>query len=506
MPAATSAADIRDGLGAGLRHDFVEFHLDGATYSVNVASGNLLVRTNDVAITGAAPEVAFGRSFNSLGSNQANEFGSRWAPSTAPRLEATPDGFRFFDATGAVMVFRQGADGTYIADDDFYGTLTSTSSGYRVVADETGVTYDFDDDLVLRSQTDETGSRVDLEYTSAAGQQRLARLVGPTGTTTHLSYNGDGHIIEIDDPASRHFYYDYDASDRLTSFEDADGRVTQYGYSGQSLTSIATPSGWILSIAFDSSGRVATIAEHGPAGDHSMAFAYEPPDPLRCSASDAGITTTTDQDGSVTRYCWDEKYSLTYFEGPGQSLWLEDDEVDESVPANAPGLGESSTDVGPGSSVATLSAPQGANLVASSDDNPGIVNCGRDSTDREIYNTYRVKFQRAGRTERGDRYYQYHVHFQLRRAYQPFALRTMLTTNRILPNGNASVAFDDSDTRKLRGDRWKPWYAHFIRLKVMPGTFINSQAQSKTDPIPLGNNAVLTGVRYTSICEARLRP
>jgi hypothetical protein len=136
-----------------------------------------------------------------------------------------------------------------------------------------------------------------------------------------------------------------------------------------------------------------------------------------------------------------------------------------------------------------------------------VESCGRNSYKTDNTATFRIKFTRAGRTKAGDRFYQYHINWQVKKAFRSNTRRSWLAVSRYLPNGTFDPSpFDDSDTRRGRGAKWKPWYAHFLRLKVEPNSLLNYQARSQwINPYELPGNRRWVGHFVVGSCETTLR-
>jgi len=136
--------------------------------------------------------------------------------------------------------------------------------------------------------------------------------------------------------------------------------------------------------------------------------------------------------------------------------------------------------------------------------------CTAGTTDKyDVYpqDTFRIHFSGRGTTASGDFYYQYHIHYQVRVAFRGNVSRTTLEAHRTLPNGDTTqVLFDDSNTRIGRPGVFKSYYAHFLRVKVQPGTVISYRGHFdfKT-PLQLSPTTRQLGGNYTGSCVARLR-
>lgn len=132
--------------------------------------------------------------------------------------------------------------------------------------------------------------------------------------------------------------------------------------------------------------------------------------------------------------------------------------------------------------------------------------CGRNKYDQNPFDTFRIKFGRAGETSAGDRYYQYHLHYQVRLAWRADVAWTWLAAQRFQPNGTFDPSpYDDSRTRLVRDPiHWKPYYAHFLRLKVKPGSLLTFWGRWEfTAPLPVPEGRMI-GAHMYGACYARL--
>jgi hypothetical protein len=150
---------------------------------------------------------------------------------------------------------------------------------------------------------------------------------------------------------------------------------------------------------------------------------------------------------------------------------------------------------------ATTAAPSQARAAQTSPP----ARCGRDVTSQHPQDTFRIKFNGQG-TSNGHRYYSYHLHYQVRQRWAPLVQRTRLAATRILPNGTFhGQLYDDSDSRKPRGDGWMPWYAHFKAIKVKPGSEITFWGRwTFKTPVEIGGGVKQIGSHYDGRCIAWL--
>lgn len=217
------------------------------------------------------------------------------------------------------------------------------------------------------------------------------------------------------------------------------------------------------------------------------------------------MTTVVETDEAPARFCSNAAWNLTEFDGPEQTGWFgaDDDDFEGGVEVPELGLADAEIDPAPAPSGTALQEPPncGRNVKRVDDPPPGL---------RGPLFTFRIKFGRAGEEHRPGmpvfRYYQYHVHWQIKQPYASNTTRSTLSVNRTLPSGRPDTALDDSDTRRVRGAKWMPWYAHFLRLRVRPGTLMHYAARSVwTFPYRLPDNSIYRAHRFTGSCRAVLR-
>jgi YD repeat-containing protein len=260
------------------------------------------------------------------------------------RLESPGDGSRVFvDATGHRELFTPTSIGWTAADPQF-ASLQTTGSAQTVTLTDSGASYVFDASGVLQSLS-QSGQTLQFDYTSAGGQTRLSAVRDPGGTYSRFSYDGHGSIIELDDPASHHYYYyDYDSSHRLVSYRDADGSSIAYAYdSANRLTNATESDGTAVALTYDAQGRVVTVdaqADATSAVQHST-YAYSAPG-AACASTDAGQTLATAPDNSSITYCWNTAGQVTAVINPNATSdgGIDDDDVPDDFAFADPGAGD----------------------------------------------------------------------------------------------------------------------------------------------------------------------
>jgi YD repeat-containing protein len=286
-----------------------EHALSDATISVDLFSGNLLVTQQDLAPAVGTAWVAYEHSYNSQSPTANNGMGPRWQLGVGPaiELEITSSSVTAHGPNGYVQAFSERADGTFSAPAGSAATLTHQSNGtYVLVEPLLGTQLMFTSAGTLTDTVDAAGRAFTVAMTSAAGQTVLSSFGTASGQRINVSYNGDSRVREIDDPASVHRYYTYNAQGRLATFQGPAGTTT-YGYDANGfLNSIALPDGSTASTVNLSDGRVSSLTIT-LAGGSAQTYTY--------SYTTGNTTTVTYPDTSQDSNAFDDDGELT--EDPG---------------------------------------------------------------------------------------------------------------------------------------------------------------------------------------------
>lgn len=182
--------------------------------------------------------------------------------------------------------------------------------------------YDAADRLVTRSYPD--GSSLSFTYTST-GQRatvtdargttryeydrrdRLTRLQQPDAGVLEYEYDAQGNRTRLRASSGGISYastYAYDASGRLTTVTDPQGRTYSIGYDPSgNRTSLAYPNGTLTTYQYDPLNRLTSLsAARGRSAFQSYAYTLGP----------TGIRTRIDEGGGTSRaYTYDALYRLT---------------------------------------------------------------------------------------------------------------------------------------------------------------------------------------------------
>jgi RHS repeat-associated protein len=175
------------------------------------------------------------------------------------------DGLRSF--------FRQ-ADGSYVGSPSESAALSFDSGTYRL-READGTVLTFRSDGRLNCVEDPNGNRISALYTDS----KLTRLLHSNGDSITLSYNAQGRIRQLTDPAGDITTYAYDTSgEHLLSVTGTWGTILYTYDLGQgtarehALHSIEYPGGTHRYFEYDDRGRLFTEQRDGGAGWISYSY------------------------------------------------------------------------------------------------------------------------------------------------------------------------------------------------------------------------------------------
>lgn len=316
--AGAASASAADPAGRPANSTFISFDLsDRSQLSVNVLTGNLLLEAADLRIKGVGEDLSFSRAYNSqsndeLGFSADGSFGRNWRAVPFDARVGNPTQYRnnrtFDPGNGSTFPF----DGTPSAGFEPPAGIDADMSGgsagaYAVTfrASRTRWKFDSDGDLSVVDRNQNT-----VKYFPGSGGTTVA--TDTQGREITAVRNASGSITKLIDPSSRHSDYAYgtsgSTSNRLTSYTDASGNVSTYGYdaAGQ-LNRVTTAAGRITKITYDSANRVSTVTrvtntvtEAGNVTSYSYGQTN-----TACANGSATTQATkvTDARGAVTSYC-----------------------------------------------------------------------------------------------------------------------------------------------------------------------------------------------------------
>jgi RHS repeat-associated protein len=292
---------------------------DRMNLKVNVASGNLVLRAQDLRIAGTAGhDLTLTRFNNSLGTAE-HDFGQGWTLGTGDDVELTvePNGdVRFAGPSDYRVVFARGATSngitSYTKPPGFNADLTKNeTTGVWTMTFRNGSKYVFNAAGDLTSHKDRNDNTISFSY--SGGQ--VSSITDTHGRQVSFSYT-DEKVTSISDVAGgRTLAYTYDASsDELLTYTDAEGEVTSYDYdANHNLTEITDPRGNTIEIAYGTGSKVSSITrvtdsttDVDPQTTFSYAVASSP-----CAVTDSTKTVVTDPENHTTTYCSDKNGVVT---------------------------------------------------------------------------------------------------------------------------------------------------------------------------------------------------
>ena len=287
--------------------------------SVNLASGDLLVTSDDIAPEEANQHVSLNRFYNSQALRTPGTLGPGWSWGTGPQVYLVDQGgtVAVHGPSGYNVSLTRNSDGTYSPPAEFEGTLTKNGDATFTLTNEDNATYQFTSGGTLSSETTEEpdveGNVLSVIDATVGAKPALEKLKAATGGTIEVKYTGST-VSQTVDPAGKNRYYKYNSAGQLISYTDPTGAKTEYGYDSNGyLNKIETPEAVekITTIA----GRVTEVSVT-PAGGETTSerFVYQAPTSPCNPVTDAGETVVTQEPSSETAtYCYD---ALGHFTGP----------------------------------------------------------------------------------------------------------------------------------------------------------------------------------------------
>ncbi|ROS58353.1 YD repeat-containing protein [Frigoribacterium sp. PhB160] len=234
---------------------------DQVQASVDVVTGNLLLSTTALSLPGVNSTIPIGASYNSLGwqtGATTTSAANNWAYSLAGAgsLSLVGSNIVYTGADGVTWQFVpvSGSATAYTSPAGFKQDLTKTgTTGYTLTDRTSRQVVTFDADGKATAVADRNGNSTSIGY--ASGQPTsVVSTAGPTAArTAALAYSGTTLTVTqtANASTSRSVKYVKDSSSNLTSFVDAQGKTTTFGYSGRDLTKITSNTGAVTNINYD---------------------------------------------------------------------------------------------------------------------------------------------------------------------------------------------------------------------------------------------------------------
>jgi RHS repeat-associated protein len=259
----------------------LSFPIDDRTSAqVDVATGNLLLTTNALTLSGVTDKLSIGAAYNSRGSEVANSAApdaTKWAYAFdgAGNLTSNATGVVYTGPDGSTWQFTDNADGSFNAPAGLQDTLAKTSTEYTLTSLTSNQVIHFNFAGQPTSVVDRNGNSVPFTY----GGYLLSKLVtnaGPsTGRTASVAYsNGTTTISQTDGTNTRKVSWSKDSSGNITSFTDATGKTTAFTYAGTDLTSVTAPEGGKTTFVYNTSDQVTSVTQPASSGNAVTRLSY----------------------------------------------------------------------------------------------------------------------------------------------------------------------------------------------------------------------------------------
>ncbi len=296
-PALTDIDKMRiDGalMGRGL-------HCEFGFEPININTGNFYMEQSDAALPELNGEFEILRSYNSKATDQNSYFGRGWSFEYEQTLSQMEDeSLLYTRGDGSYLFFTPNGNGTYAAPEGYNYQLKRVSYeetdhdyiGYELTDAEKSI-WSFDKYGLLRYKEDAKGLKTILGYDE---NYNLKDVTTPSGRIFGITQNEQGFITKIMLPDGNKVEYGYDEKNNLISFKNANGDSRVYSYDDKNrMVSWYDENGnQVIENKYDDKNRV--ISQKDANGNLSTLEYAD------------GQTVTTDNEGNITTYRYDELY------------------------------------------------------------------------------------------------------------------------------------------------------------------------------------------------------
>jgi RHS repeat-associated protein len=307
---------------------------------VNCATGNQWEQLTDLAIDGIGGPTILSRTYNSqaAAAGEGGALGPRWTQAFRAHLDRPQDHRATITLDdGSQVLFLEMPDGSWRAADWVQAKLSSLEDGRFRLQFPGRERMTFDASGRLESQADRNGNETTMQY----GDDRLSRVIAPSGRSIDYAYNDDGTVAQVTGTAQRTISYEYEDG-MLAAVVNVDGGRWEYAYDDRGrMTSMTDPRGHGTMTSYDAHDRVVEQADDaqqttrwawstsgssttvditGPEGGHTVErFHHGLPTSITHAAGTASRTTESltydqrgnaiernDPDGNVWTYAYDD--------------------------------------------------------------------------------------------------------------------------------------------------------------------------------------------------------
>ncbi len=264
------------GTGPVRNGTFSTFQLtDRLTAQVNTGSGNLLIRSTDLALPGIADNLVLGSAYNSLltGSEvPTGSLGYSWrtrAGVDVRLIKADDNSVTYVASDGVIGRFTPSGSG-YTAAKEFKATLSADGSGWKLVEHDSARKLFFTSAGQLDRSQDRNEGVTDYSYDGSGRLTTVTSNRGATGVrTAKVLYGSNGYLSAIEQTVAggqyRSVKYSYASNGNLTQIRSATGTDTRFEYdSSRRVTKISggiqgSNLGNATTITYDAAHRVTSL-------------------------------------------------------------------------------------------------------------------------------------------------------------------------------------------------------------------------------------------------------
>lgn len=296
----------------------------------NLFTGRALASVVDASIPAPGLSLSFARQFlqSLAGRYTLGPLGRGWTHNWEINATTEGNGDVAIVQGGVRRFFAKQADGTYQGTAGEFATLALVDGAYRL-RETDGTQIAFRVDGTLNTVQDANGNRITAGYTSG----RLTTLTHSSGAALVLTYNAEGRIIQVADPANRTTTFAYDtAGEHLLGYTDKYGSHSYHYLTGQTnpaldhaLTEIAFSDDTHIYFGYDTRGRLISHRRdndqeqltyaYGVVGGHSVTTTAGETTTYRID--DAGqVVESINPLGHVVRYDYDAARNRTQIRSP----------------------------------------------------------------------------------------------------------------------------------------------------------------------------------------------
>ena len=212
--------------------------------SVNLDTGNLFVKAEDLAPEAETLNMPLDRFYNSQVTSASSTLSPKWSWGTGPSVYLVNEGATVIvhGPNGYTVVLKRTSNSTYSGPEEYEGTLTKNTSGTFTLADADNPSYQFNSAGVLTSETTEEGNTFTVGDTTISGKSVLHSLSPSSGKALEVTYNSTPLVTQTTDPAGHVRKYEYNTQKQLSIYTASTGAKTEYAYNtGGYLDKITTP-------------------------------------------------------------------------------------------------------------------------------------------------------------------------------------------------------------------------------------------------------------------------